>query len=144
MQDFGMTLDHLLTYPVLGNWWYTLGRAVLLLFLLVCVRQARRLPWIWAGLGISGTLIAARVVGDLAIGGANTPYTVYNVLGNIGTAVLYIGVARMANLLHALRLAKRELAVARAQRDSARLWVHQYQGRLEEPLTAWPDDKGAA
>lgn len=140
MNAFALAVDQLLDLPLLQPWGYTIGRAVLLLALLITFWQVRRFPWLWAGLGIAGLLLTLRVMGDVGTDGANTPYTVYLLGSNVAALLLYIGVAQMAHALSRLRAMRRERDVARAQRDAARLWVQNYQARLSEPITEFPEE----
>ena len=140
MEALGEAIDRLLDLKLFGAWWYTLGRAVLLAVLLFSFWRARRVPLLLVGFGISGTLLALRVAGDVATNGANTPYTVYLLGSNLATVLLYLGVAWVANLLTRLRKKVRQGVIAVAQRDEARAWVQQYQARLGEPLTMFPEE----
>ena len=141
--EFGHLLDAILNWQVLTAWWYTISRSVLLLAILITLWHGRRYPWLLTSLGLATVIVGLRVLADVLLDGADRPFSVYAVLTNLSTLLIYIAVNHLISQLARRRMAERQRDVAIAQRNSARAMVHQYQERLGEPLIVWPEDKGA-
>lgn len=141
MEQLGQALDTLLNVALLPPWAYTVSRAVMLMAILLTLWRGRRYAWILASMGLASLIIACRVLADVILGGASTPFTVYAFVTNTATLLIYITMNHFITGLTRRKGVETQAAVYLAQRESARATVDSLKRQHGLSPTIWPEDK---